>query len=315
MEWQCKQNRNTLDNYLKIEKVLFSNKCIFYYDKVYNDYSFLIIINDEYIRKNSCLEYYYMLKLLTKNRLNGWISNNIIERTPNKNNINVLNINIASEQDIDLAIYCCVSTFIEEIHENTFNGLSNLKSLKFQRNLIDKINSNLFRGLFNLMSIDFSENQTEVIHKDTFSGLINLKNVNFSGNKIKEINQNVFNELTHLENINFSGNKIEEIHENTFNGLTSLKTVDFSYNQIIEIHPKLLNELASLEIIVFTGNRIKKIHENTFNGLTNLREIDFNFNQIKEKHLILLNFKLQTRSNSRKLFSCLLSTLLLIIQK
>ena len=84
----------------KIEKILFSNKSIFFYDLVYNDYSFLIIINDEYIRKNNCVEYYYMLKLLTKNKLNGWISNNIIERTPNKDSINVLNIDINKEEDI-----------------------------------------------------------------------------------------------------------------------------------------------------------------------------------------------------------------------
>jgi Leucine-rich repeat (LRR) protein len=290
----------------KIEKILFSNKSIFFYDIVYNDYSFLIIINDEYIRKNNCVEYYYMLKLLTKNKLNGWISNNIIERTPNKNSINVLNISIAAEEDINLASYSCVSNFIKEIHENTLNDLSNLKSLEFNRNLIDEINPNLFRGLFNLMSIDFSENQIEVIHEDTFNGLTNLKKIYFCENKIKEINPNVFNGLTNLENIDFSGNKIEEIHENTFNGLTSLKTVDFSYNQIKEIHPKLLNRLASLEIIVFTGNKIEVIHENTFNGLTNLKKIDFNFNQIKEKHLNLLSSQLQTQTNFRKSFCCYL---------
>jgi hypothetical protein len=80
----------------KIERVLFS---IFFYDKG-TKYSFLVIINDEYIRKNNCVEYYYMLKLLTKNKLNGWISNNIIERTPNKDSINVLNIDINKEEDI-----------------------------------------------------------------------------------------------------------------------------------------------------------------------------------------------------------------------
>jgi hypothetical protein len=91
----------------------------------------MIIINDEYIRKNNYIKYYYVSKLLTKNRLNGWILiKHIIERTPNENNINVLNIDIASEEDIDLANYSCdscTSNFIKEIHENTFNGLSNLK--------------------------------------------------------------------------------------------------------------------------------------------------------------------------------------------
>jgi Leucine-rich repeat (LRR) protein len=226
----------------KIEKILFSNKSIFFYDLVYNDYSFLIIINDEYIRKNNCVEYYYMLKLLTKNKLNGWISNNIIERTPNKDSINVLNIYINKEEDIK---YSKNILFINVIHENTFNGLSNLKKIDFSYNQIKAIHPNLFNGLANLEIINISYNQIEVIHENTFNGLTSLKEIDFSCNQIKEIHPNTFNELTNLEIINFRRNKIEIIHENTFNGLSNLNLKEVYLDDKIKgFHPKLFNRLV-----------------------------------------------------------------------
>jgi hypothetical protein len=54
------------------------------------------------------------------------ILNGIIERTTNKDSINVLNININKEEDIK---YINI-LYINVIHENTFNGLTNLKKIE-----------------------------------------------------------------------------------------------------------------------------------------------------------------------------------------
>jgi hypothetical protein len=82
---------------------LFSNKSIFFYDKG-TKYSFLIIIKDEYIkRERNHYGYDYDLRILTKEKLNSRIFTNIIDRTTNKDNINVLNIIIASLELINLS--------------------------------------------------------------------------------------------------------------------------------------------------------------------------------------------------------------------
>ena len=219
----------------KIERVLFSNKTIFFYEK---EKEFLIIINDEYIRKKSFD--YKSFEILTREKLNCTILDNIIEITTNKDSINVLNINI-NKEDIKYS-----QRYIKEIHEKTFNGLSNLKKIDFTGLQIKKIHPNAFNGLANLEIIDFNSNKIEIIHENTFNGLTNLKHINFSDNQIKAIHPNLFNGLANLEVITFSRNKIEVIHENTFNGLTNLKKIVFSDNQIKAIHQNLFNELANL---------------------------------------------------------------------
>ena len=231
----------------KIEREIFSNKSIFFYEKErdyaidYGDddkkqkkYSFLIILNDEFIRKKYID--YESVEILTKELLNALILNGIIVKTTNKDSINVLNINIPNIQNIEL-----ISKKIERIHENTFNGLIYSKKIDFNNNQIKEIYPNLFNELANLEIIKFRWNQIEIIHENTFNGLTNLKKIDFSFNRIKAIHPNAFNGLAYLEIIDFSSNRIEIIHENTFNGLTNLKEIDFSVNHIKEMHLNLFN--------------------------------------------------------------------------
>ena len=165
----------------KIERVLFS---IFFYDKG-TKYSFLVIINDEYIKKErNHYGYDYDLRILTKEKLNSRI---LIDRTTNKDNINVLNISIASLELINLRV-----NQIEVIHENTFNGLTNLKKVVLSYNQLNGIDPNLFNELTNLQDIDVCNNKIKVIDEKTLNGLTNLNQIDFSENQIKKKHPNTF---------------------------------------------------------------------------------------------------------------------------
>jgi hypothetical protein len=151
--------------------------------------SFLIIIHDEYIRKRSIV--YESLKIFKRQTLIARILKDLIKfKINNKNSTNeiikfvcdnTLNDNLkeippnlfyglASIEIINFSFYR-----IEIIHENTFNGLTNLKKIDFSSNQIKEIYPNLFNGLANLEIIDFNHNHIEIIHKKTFNGLTNLK--------------------------------------------------------------------------------------------------------------------------------------------
>ena len=262
----------------KIEKEIFSNKSIFFYEK----YSLLIILNDEYIRMKSID--FESLKILTRQKLIACFLKDLIKfKIDSKNIIN------------EIIKFRWDNTFndlnnLKEIPPSLFLGLANLEIIDFSWKQIEIIHEKTFNGLSNLKEIDFSQNQIKEMHPNLFKGLTNLKMIDFYSNQVKEIYPNLFFGLANLEIIDFTGNEIEVIHENTFNGLTNLKKIDFSFNQYVkEISPNLFNGLANLEIIYFRGNKIEIIHENTFNGLTSLKEIDFSHNQIKEIHPFAFN--------------------------
>ena len=98
------------------------------------------------------------MKILTRKELNTWIIEVIIERTTNKNRINVLNINIY------------------RIEKNRFKFVV----------IIRDIPENVFIGFINLKELDFVVNQIKekLIHPNTFYGLANLEVINYSSNKI-----------------------------------------------------------------------------------------------------------------------------------
>ncbi len=219
----------------KIEKTLFSNKSILFIETKYRN-SFLLIINDEFIQK-SCIDNDSDQKLVTRKELNGSILKNKLKNT-NTNSINILNldIDIINQEEITFLKHKITAqnerqgsnlfnNEIEEIHENTFNGLTRLKKIKFDENQIQRIDPNLFNGLVDLEIIDFKLNEIKEIHEKTFYGLTKLKKIHFSSNQIREIHSNLFNGLVDLEIIYFYNNQIEEIHERTFNGLTKLKEI------------------------------------------------------------------------------------------
>ncbi len=173
----------------KIEKVLFSNKCIFFIEtNTFEDlgYSFVLIINDAYIRTKSiddepCI-IFTMKKIIT------WILKDKLKKTVNKNCNNVLRIDFAKLEHYNIqnhGVYLSENK-IEVIQENTFNSFTNLKEIYFQDNKIKEIDSNLFKGLANLEHIDFSRNKIKVIHENAFNHLTKLNKLDFSNNNIKE---------------------------------------------------------------------------------------------------------------------------------
>jgi hypothetical protein len=181
----------------KIEKVLFSNNSILFIE-MDTDYPFLLIVNDEYIRKKYIDLYDKSWIVFTREKLNTLILRDTVKKITKKNSTNVLNVDILNQTEIDMHM-----KNIMDIDKNTFNGLTNLKKINFFSNNIKEIHPNLFNGLANLEGINFGYNKIEIIHENTFNGLTNLKGISFSINKIKKIHPNLFNGLANLKVINF----------------------------------------------------------------------------------------------------------------
>jgi Leucine-rich repeat (LRR) protein len=272
-----------------IETKLFSNKTILFMkdykyckwkDYRINEKTFLLIIDDIYLRKNTIQEnndsdYFDKIQLILyilNKQLNDFI------------NENVINIEIIKQTSI---IY--LNKNIHQIDSFAFSDLTNLKEINFNNNKIKQINSNTFSGLINLETISFNRNQIETLNAQTFNGLFNLKSIYFYHNKLKSIDSITFDNLINLKEIDFCFNQIKRIETNTFKGLIYLEIIDFSYNQIEELNSNLFNGLINLKEIYFHDNQIKELKQNIFNGLVNLTKIDFKCNKIKNINLFTFN--------------------------
>ncbi len=261
----------------KIEKKLFSNKsCIFFRNQ------FLLIINDEFLRKNT-IEF---VSQITENfKKENLLAHLLIEKLNQINlntSSNVLTIDIEAFKQIKINL-----SFkqIKSIDCNTLTGLKSLQVLHLNDNQILELNNEIiFNGLTSLKEINFSKNQIKHLHPNLFNGLISLKTINFRDNLIKELHSNLFNGLINLNSIDFNRNQIKYLHPNLFNGLNNLKTINFGDNLIRELDSNLFVGLVNLKSINFELNQIDEIYTNTFNGLNELKEINLNSNQINNLH-------------------------------
>lgn len=239
IEQQLDNNNNNSNSHLndllrsideiryKIEKCLHSNKTIIFLknwviqwnsiNRRWDEKTFLLIINDEYLRKNTLLdndfEYFNREKLIAY-----FIREKLDKIETFKKVKNMLNLDIQIINKIKIEV-------------------SNRK--------VKYIDSNTFQGLVNLETIDFNSNQTEEIHEKTFAGLKNLIQINFENNEIKEIHEITFYGLEKLKILNFHYNQLKTCSASLFIGLRSLKEIDFSHNKIKEID---LNKSKSLKI-------------------------------------------------------------------
>jgi len=271
-----------------IERKLFLNKTILFMkdykywkwkDNRINEKTFLLIIDDIYLRKqtiqeNNDSDYFDRIQL----------SLCILNKQLNDFNENVINIEIMKQTSI---IY--LNKNIHQIDSFAFNSLTNLKEINFNNNKIKQINSNTFHGLINLETISFNRNQIEILNSHTFNGLFNLKSIYFYHNKLKSIDSITFSNLINLKEIDFCFNQIKAIQMNTFKGLIHLEIIDFSFNQIEELNSNLFDGLINLKEIYFHDNQIKELKQNIFNGLVNLTKIDFKCNRIKNVNLFTFN--------------------------
>lgn len=278
----------------KIEQKLFQNKSILFienYGKL--EKTFLLIINDEYLRQSTFIDDNFSKKSVYFNRekLIAYFLEEKLSKMSIDTNIVSLNIDIMNEtsmEGIKSKLYKINKNMfkiakIKHIQQSSFQSFIGLEKISFIDNQIQELHSELFMGLGNLKEINFQSNKIKQIHPKTFNGLTRLERINLANNAITELDSNTFNGLNMLKNLSFGFNKLKEINENTFAGLTNLDCIKFNSNCLKEIHPATFNGLTNLKIIDLSSNyEIKEIYENTFDGLLNLEFIDFSYNKFRK---------------------------------
>ncbi|XP_028981782.1 chaoptin-like [Diachasma alloeum] len=156
---------------------------------------------------------------------------------------------------------------LQNISQNTFCDLLNLRHIDLAHNQINKITPEVvdiqrvsrsdqtpFANLTNLEYLDISNNNLSRIPRQAFENLTSLLILKLGNNELKNIPR--LCHLRKLEKLNLSGNALHDISQRTFCNSTNLTHIDFSHNEIAEIIPGVFDKLSSLTTLDLSWNKL-----------------------------------------------------------
>lgn len=161
------------------------------------------------------------------------------------------------------------SNSIRDVHSNTFETLSQLKTLDLSHNsLFSAKMTRWFRNLAILETLDLSMNGLESLEQEMFLGLSNLNTLILSYNNFDHFQFTegvLFCYLEKLKTIVMSGCSLKHLTPDWFLNLTRLESIDLSNNEINELHYKdflhLSSSTGSKHVEVnLEGNAVTRIH-------------------------------------------------------
>ncbi|XP_072023460.1 uncharacterized protein [Amphiura filiformis] len=146
-------------------------------------------------------------------------------------------------------------TGLSGITNNAFNSISQVTSLKLQRNYLGTLPDDLFESM-------------------------SLYNLDLSDNFLTLLTPGLFDSLASLQLLNLSFNLLAELHEDTFISQHSLVVLNLQSNQLTQLPPNIFKSLHALRMVLLGNNFLTTLPVKLFYFCKSLERIDLNFNQI-----------------------------------
>lgn len=191
------------------------------------------------------------------NKIN--FSNNLISLLETDSGL-LLRGDSATITNIDLSY-----NLIEELPNNWFSHVSQLKYLNLSHNNIKNFDILTFEGITQLQSLILSYNKIVEIG-NTFVRFVNLKTLLLDNNCISNIIAPNFVAMVKLESLNLTNNSIEKIEDTAFQSLSNLENIDLSHNSIEIITVTLFRNTNKIETLSLSHNNITIIESGSFEG-------------------------------------------------
>eukprot|EP00064_Thunnus_orientalis_P004565 superscaffoldBa00000416_g4577 len=164
------------------------------------------------------------------------------------------------------------------IQQDTFQGLTSLTFLSFDRSKLRDIDPNWFIPLKSLTRLSLMKNEITELTPKVFSALTQLEQLYLQFNLLKYITREPFSKLRKLNKLNLSLNIIDFIEEGSFRDLMSLRYLDLSGNRIKRLTPSILSGLMNLKSFILYNNRLHfRSYEAPFISLTSLEYLEMNY--------------------------------------
>lgn len=178
----------------------------------------------------------------------------------------------------------------------SFQFYSELQFLDFSENKIENIGQNNFENLKNLRVLNASYNSIKELYEDVFLGLGQLQVLDLSVNQIEKVERKVLAQLRNLKELTLDRNRLDSLDWDVFQGLEKLEKLSAKFNFLRVIQPPtsmMMNQIPSIvlqqqqekggESSILNSNsnsRTKLLPSSPSWSLKNVIELDLSWNQL-----------------------------------
>lgn len=173
-----------------------------------------------------------------------------------------------------------------DLTKDSFQNISNIKTLVFQDNLISSLDSGLFDNLHLLNSIVLIGNNIPLLPKDLFKKNQNLMYFKMEDNKVelKILFEHLFVGLNHLRDVDFVGSGVELAFENVFQESINIIKINLSNNSLKLLPDSLFKDQEKLEELNLSHNELIEVTEATISNIRTLKTLRLSYNALQIIH-------------------------------
>ena len=131
---------------------------------------------------------------------------------------------------------------LNELPEDAFQGLGNLRALLLDGNSLTTLPQGVFQGLSRLQLLRLGDNSFTSLPAEVFRELESLERLSMERNRLTTLPASVFNGLSRLAGLNLSLNSLASLPPDIFQGLRQLEELHLDGNRLVELPPGILDD-------------------------------------------------------------------------
>ena len=164
---------------------------------------------------------------------------------------------------------------IQTIEDDAFENAKKLERLTLSYCKLKVINNRMFTGLTKLKTLRLDNNLIDSFQIKTDDGeLIEIKNANMTPRELLMAQMHLFSDSESIKGISLGGNQFTKLDLRLFSNLRNLFDLDLSSNKINELNHQGIDGAFDFHVnIKLDGNQLTNEPENAFNDVTNCEGI------------------------------------------
>jgi Leucine-rich repeat (LRR) protein len=143
---------------------------------------------------------------------------------------------------------CWTSPTISQLPEDSFRGMSSLRTLNLVSNALTTLSTGVFSDLGALSDLNLVNNTLTTLTAGVFSKLSALKLLRLRSNSLTDLWSDVFAGLNNLILLDVSQNMLIDLPPGVFTGLSDLESLVLNYNKFHHL-PPVLSDLTALTVL------------------------------------------------------------------